>query len=954
LLSELQKMLSGTKLGRYEVEKKIGEGGMGEVYLAHDTQLDRPVALKILSGEFTRDKTRLHRFHQEAKAASALNHPHIITIYEIGESEHGDFIATEYIEGETLRDKINKGELTIIDSLKIAEQIAQGLARAHQGKIIHRDIKPENVMIRSDGYVKILDFGLAKVASLYDVGAEDKTVELVKTKPGIVMGSVRYMSPEQARGRAIDERTDVWSLGVVLYEMLTGEAPFDGETVSDTLANVIHLEPKPLPESVTAQSDEILRLIRKALRKNPDERYQTVKDFGVDIKELRRELEQIEHSGSGFHKYSGENPTIYFENQITDEVKPKPKNRYSDENETKLIHTKDVQKPHLTESLELRTARRRSRLWRNALIVLLVLAGLGGLAYVSSRQFVGTIPASDAFTQSQITRVPADGKILAPAISPDGRYVVYVKDEGKQRRMFVRQLSAESSIEVLPPTTDFYTNPTFSPDGNSIFYVVSDKGIGYLYQIPTLGGTPRKVLTDIDSQPTFAPDGKQFGFIRFDAANGGFSILTADTQTGEEKVMFNSKNTEFTGIMGLDWSPNGEKLLTAVSKLKGSNINAQNMLVSEVSLSDGKITPLPGKKWQLVREMRWLKDGASFLISAKETMETPLQIYKYNAVKKDYERVTNDVNDYLWMSVSADDSSLVTVKMEKTTNIVAFDLLKKELKQITAESKRYEGIRGMAFSPNGKLYYSALSRGNLQIFSMDEQGQNVQQITNEEMNILPTVSPDGKYLVFVSSRTGNAAIWRTDLDGKNPVQLTNPENSADNQPQVSPDNQFIIFARQSFDDGKHRMMRVSINGGDVSPLFPENKRVEVMGRFSPDGKKLAVASWEFDPKATNIISLISIYPFENGNIGQVEKTIDENKKENFRWSLDSKSLIYLNSGGQPNLWQFFLDTDKEKQLTDFKSGEIANYTWSNDGKNIYISKTESLFDLILIRDVKKQ
>ena len=282
-------MLSGVKLGRYKIDKKIGTGGMGEVYLAHDEQLNRNVALKVLLPEFCCDAERVQRFKLEAKAASALNHPGIITIYEIDEFDEKLFIATEYVDGETLREKIERQELDLLVAIKIAEQVADALAVAHEAHIIHRDIKPENIMIRRDGYAKILDFGLAKPSALHPtMGAEDATLQMVKTQPGMVMGSVRYMSPEQARGKATDGRTDVWSLGVVLYEMLCGKNPFEGETISDSLAALIHVEPPPLEDI----PEELHRIIRKALRKNALERYQSIKDFALDLKDLRLQIER--------------------------------------------------------------------------------------------------------------------------------------------------------------------------------------------------------------------------------------------------------------------------------------------------------------------------------------------------------------------------------------------------------------------------------------------------------------------------------------------------------------------------------------------------------------------------------------------------------------------------------------------------------------------------------------
>ncbi len=285
----MKELLTSTNFSHYRIVSKLGVGGMGEVYLATDNQLERNIALKVLPAEFCCDAERVRRFKQEARAASALNHPNIITIHEIGEVEDRLFIATEFIDGETLRDKINKNELSVYEWVRIAEQVAAGLSVAHQARIIHRDIKPENIMIRSDGYAKILDFGLAKLVEkkTKTLDAEAETRAQVNTRPGMVMGSVSYMSPEQARGRDIDERTDVWSLGVCLYEMLTGKNPFAGETVSDSLAALIHVEPEPLDENLPS---ELQRIVRKTLQKDVNKRYQTVKDLLIDLEDAAEEL----------------------------------------------------------------------------------------------------------------------------------------------------------------------------------------------------------------------------------------------------------------------------------------------------------------------------------------------------------------------------------------------------------------------------------------------------------------------------------------------------------------------------------------------------------------------------------------------------------------------------------------------------------------------------------------
>jgi serine/threonine protein kinase len=291
-------IVPGTKLRRYEIRSKIGEGGMGEVYLAQDTKLDRKVALKILPADVAANPDRMKRFVQEAKAASALNHPNIITIYEIDESDSGHFIATEFIDGETLRQRMRNAPMKLSDVLDVATQIASALSAAHAAFIIHRDIKPENVMLRRDGILKVLDFGLAKLSDPPAVEAglaidtEAPTRANVKTDPGVVMGTAVYMSPEQARGLTVDARTDVFSLGIVLYEMVAGRLPFDGSNRNEIMASILSdKEPQPLTRYTSEAPTELGRIVLKALRKNRDERYQTIKDMLLDLKSLTQELE---------------------------------------------------------------------------------------------------------------------------------------------------------------------------------------------------------------------------------------------------------------------------------------------------------------------------------------------------------------------------------------------------------------------------------------------------------------------------------------------------------------------------------------------------------------------------------------------------------------------------------------------------------------------------------------
>ena len=300
--------------GHYQMLSLLGKGGMGEVWLAKDTRLGRKVALKLLPAEFTTDAERVRRFAQEARAASALNHPNIITIHEIGEIENTHYIATEYVEGKTLRQQMDGGRMKVREALDVTLQVAGALEAAHRAGIVHRDIKPENVMVRPDGYVKVLDFGLAKLVEPSTPGLDARLPieDGVNTESGVVMGTPRCMSPEQARGEKADARTDIFSLGVVFYEMIAGRAPFTGATRNDVIASILKDEPPPLATVAPETPPELGRIICKALQRNREARYQSVPDLISDLKQLQRDLEfaSEEKKRSGRARAEGEEDLV--------------------------------------------------------------------------------------------------------------------------------------------------------------------------------------------------------------------------------------------------------------------------------------------------------------------------------------------------------------------------------------------------------------------------------------------------------------------------------------------------------------------------------------------------------------------------------------------------------------------------------------------------------------------
>jgi eukaryotic-like serine/threonine-protein kinase len=370
------KIENGSIINQYKIISAIGKGGMGEVFLAQDTKLDRKVAIKFLNEEFSRDADKLNRFVQEAKAVSALNHPNILIVHEIGESADSNYIVTEFIEGRTLRESLSpKQTISLNQILKIGVQVAEALSAAHSAGIVHRDIKPENIMIRQDGYAKVLDFGLAKLTEQKpkdEVLSEDTTKGLVKTNPGMVMGTVSYMSPEQARGKETDARTDIWSLGVVLYEMLSGKVPFMGETINHTIVSILEKEPLLL-ENIP---DELQRIVRKALTKDKEMRYQTARDLLIDLKNLRRSLDiqgELERSVIPNREANteslGENATQIYSGKSIEE--------------TQGAESRATQNVTTSSSLEYAVTQAKSHKFVTAVVGIILLGTISAIAYFS-------------------------------------------------------------------------------------------------------------------------------------------------------------------------------------------------------------------------------------------------------------------------------------------------------------------------------------------------------------------------------------------------------------------------------------------------------------------------------------------------------------------------------------------------------------------------------------------
>jgi Tol biopolymer transport system component len=895
---------------------------MGEVYLAEDTRLRRKVALKLLPAEFTRDAGRVRRFEQEARAASALNHPNIITIFEIGAENGAHFIATEFIDGQTLRQRL-KEKLTINAALDIAVQVAAALAAAHEAGITHRDIKPENVMLRRDGIVKVLDFGLAKLTEQRPdaVNSEAPTIAKVNTDPGTVMGTASYMSPEQARGLEVDARSDIFSFGVVLYETLTGRAPFAGVNAVDVMGAILNREPAPLNALAPEAPAELQRIVTKALRKDRDERYQFSKELLLDLKSLKQELE------------------------IEARLKGRSASEAPQTAGLRAEKTAGIQAARTTSSAEYLIGEIKRHKTGVVIGLALLLVCVGLLAYGLYR-LAAPKQTSAPFQNVKLTRLTSVGNVFGSvSISPDGKFITYVQREAGQWSLWTKAVATGAVVQIVPPTEAALANATFSPDSNYVYYLSNFERQTSLYQIPVIGGTPKKTLTGISSVITFSPDGKRFAFARNGADQSASELVVVNVDGSNERILATRKLGE--AFRSLSWSPDGKIIAAAASSFP------RQASIFEVTVNTGEVKPLLQQTWGGISHVAWLKDGSGLVMTAFTEKLGPnfLQIWHVSYPAGEVRRITNDLASYLSLSLTADNSALVTQQGESVCTVWVTPLgAGGRAQQLTFRRNTGDGLYGVRWTPDGRIIYTSGAGGKPDLWIMNADGSQARQLTDDPAyDFGPAVSPDGRYIVFTSFRSGDVNLWRTEIDGSNPKQLS--EGGSFFPLDLSPDGRWVVFERLV--DGFQKIYKVSIDGGSPTPLTDGYSRAPAI---SPDGKLIACISYV--PLSTQSNKLL-ILPFEGG---APVKTLEGEPLNSFagipppRWSPDGRSLIYVDTRqGSANLWRLPLDGGPPQSVTNFKDARperITRFDLSRDGKQLVIARGNSTSDVVLISEVK--
>ena len=911
--------MDGQLIAHYRILRKVGGGGMGVVYEAEDTKLGRRVALKFLPEKTDRDVTAEERFLREARAASALNHPGICTIHAIEENEGRTFIAMELLEGQPLDKLVAGASLPIPRTIEIGIQLADALDAAHKKGIVHRDIKPGNIFVTERGTVKILDFGLAKLLREKNetVGGEtigDSTQLL--TSPGTAVGTIAYMSPEQARGEDLDGRSDLFSLGAVLYQMVTGKQPFPGSTSAVIFDNILHNAPVAPVTLNPAVPAELERILNKALEKDRDCRYQVAAELRGDLKRLQRETD------------SGRTGAV------SSTVRAAAKSGTMAAAEA--AGTEAAQTGPKSSGSVLIEAARKNKLGTGLTIGLVAIVGAAAAFGVYSLVKDTTHVPFQHFSIENLTN---NGHVSLAALSPDGKYLLHVRDEDGLQSLWLRHIPTSSNTQLVPPTATRYAGLTFSPDANYIYCVRRDEAehtIAALYSAPMLGGTPRLLVRDVDSPITFSPDGQRFAYLREHHDTPNYDLLIAHADGSPDRALFTNTPISTDSSVPV-WLPDG-KTITIPIVQPGNGALGGLLAVDAVT---GKRQEVAITSDRVYYDPVWLGNSGGLLVSSAlaEAGLYRRQLGVLSYPDGAFRLLTTDTNNYSHPSVAADGRSLVA-----TQSSFQFEL---DVASATAPDSvsvvplmSHVPIRGWDWMADGRLVIP--QAGDIRLVGASG-GENV--VFSDAKHPSDTVAScgSGRYIVFRSigrARPAALNLWRIDATGGNEKQLTSGLNESD--PQCSKDGKWLYY----IDEADHKAMkRLSVEGGSAETI---QDSTEGPWALSPDGK--AVAS--LDVRELDHKLILNLYTIEDKKTAYHD--VDQRASLPLAFSPDGKAVVYtVREKGVDNLWAQPLDGSAYHPLTHFTTEKIAEFAFSPDGAKIAVERGHFESDAVLLRDTSK-
>ena len=896
--SELRVTLTpGTKLGEYEVKSMLGSGGMGEVYRARDSRLGRDVAIKVLPSFLSRDSDRLRRFEQEARAAAALNHPNILAVHQMGTYEGAPYLVSELLEGETLREQIKRGRLSVRKAIDYGVQIARGLAAAHEKGIVHRDLKPENLFVTKDGRVKILDFGLAKLTQPQSSSEHSAPTFTEGTEAGVVMGTVGYMSPEQVRGQTADHRADIFAFGAILYEMLAGKRAFQKPTSPETMTAILNEDPPGISQVAPNIPPAVQRVVHRCLEKNPEQRFQSASDLAFALDALS------ETSSNASQGQASSSSVLIAE-----------------------------------------ASRYKGTLFGTAVVVLLLgVAAVFGVYKLVSRN----TPAID--TRNISIRLLTDhGQALGFAsISADGRLVAYAKRES-ERSLRVKQVATGSEVTVVSPQAGFFTGgATFTPDGNYLYYTHTDPtndNSTNLYSVPALGGASRQIVSDVAGTVAFSPDGKRIVYRRTIQDKGEDQLLVANVDGSGERIIFQHES----GTDGLttdpSWSASSD--LIAVGALQ---LGRRNTLASILVLTrEGKLVgsfALP----TLVSAVAWLPDSSGlFFIGAEKSTGLRPEIWFQPYPAGEPIKISNDFSVYFTLSVTADGKSLVTVQRREQAKIYVGDsppiLNDKVNLKLTPISTEQATGYSLSWTAAGKLLQ--VDSANHAFVTGGDGANRVHLLENDPLVTDATACGAGDVVGLAMVTEDNAQqVWRVNIATGELKQLS--FGKADYGASCTPDGKWVVYIGDAATDKVGHIFKISIEGG--APVELAHGTVS-RAKVSPDGTLVAYGRTE--GQGASAKSKFVIQKLEGGAPIQEIELPSTYGWEQLGWTPDGHALTYVHNttGNTQNLYMQPLTGGTPVQLThvDSEPALVSSYAWSRDGKKLAITRARYSADDVVM------